>query len=38
MLSQEESERKRKGTRDMIYKAEYNLGGILNCQGGRDAL
>jgi hypothetical protein len=29
-LSKEEQEMKRKGIRDLIFKSEYNLGGILN--------
>jgi C4-type Zn-finger protein len=29
-LSKEEEEMKRKGIRDLIFKSEYNLGGILN--------
>jgi hypothetical protein len=33
LLTKEERELKRKGIRDMRYKAEYNMGGIMNCQG-----
>ncbi len=29
-LSNEEQEMKRKGIRDLIFKSEYNLGGIIN--------
>ena len=28
-LTQEEQEGKRKGIRDMIFKSEYNLGGVI---------
>ena len=31
VLTQQEREGKRKGTRDLIFKAEYNFGGVLNC-------
>jgi hypothetical protein len=31
VLTQQERELKRKGTRDLIFKAEYNFGGVLNC-------
>jgi hypothetical protein len=31
VLTQLEREVKRKGTRDLIFKAEYNFGGVLNC-------